>query len=177
MTSNSLRQQTIFNALFQGEIAIPYLILHIRRDHIVEDALNQLSVQGTRDLKKKLKIVFAGEEGIDEGGLTKEFFQLIVKELFDPKYGSSSSDFDPNLLGMFTYDEESRLYWFNSNSIDTEQEFALIGIVLGLAIYNGVILNIYFPQVVYKKLLGYKPTLADLKEAQPVNFAKTVFTL
>jgi ubiquitin-protein ligase E3 A len=34
-----------------------------------------------------LRVQFVGEEGIDEGGVQKEFFQLIVRELFDPKYG------------------------------------------------------------------------------------------
>jgi hypothetical protein len=39
------------------------------------------------DLKKPLKVVFYGEEGIDEGGVQKEFFQLIISDLFDPKFG------------------------------------------------------------------------------------------
>jgi hypothetical protein len=38
-------------------------------------------------LKKPLKIVFEGEEGIDEGGLRNEFFQLITRKLFDISYG------------------------------------------------------------------------------------------
>jgi ubiquitin-protein ligase E3 A len=39
--------------------------------------------------------------------------------------------------------------------------------ILGLAIYNGVILNVRFPRVVYKKLLGWKYSLEDLKEVNP----------
>ena len=34
--------------------------------------------------------------------------------------------------------------------------------------YNGVILNVHFPMVVYKKLLMGKPNLNDLKELHPV---------
>ena len=37
--------------------------------------------------KRQLRIKFAREEGIDAGGVQKEFFQLIIKELFDQKYG------------------------------------------------------------------------------------------
>ena len=39
------------------------------------------------DLRKQLRVEFHGEEGIDEGGLQKEFFQLIVEKLFDPMHG------------------------------------------------------------------------------------------
>ena len=39
------------------------------------------------DLRKQLRVEFYGEEGIDEGGLQKEFFQLIIEKLFDPVYG------------------------------------------------------------------------------------------
>lgn len=39
------------------------------------------------DLKKKVKVTFAGEPGVDMGGLTKEWFLLIVRKIFDPEYG------------------------------------------------------------------------------------------
>lgn len=39
---------------------------------------------------------------MDAGGVRKEFFLLIMKELLDPKYG------------MFRYYEESRLIWFSN---------------------------------------------------------------
>ena len=39
------------------------------------------------DLKKQLYVEFEGEQGIDEGGVSKEFFQLIVEEIFNPDYG------------------------------------------------------------------------------------------
>ena len=32
---------------------------------------------------------FDGEEGVDEGGVQKEFFQLVIAELFKPDYGES----------------------------------------------------------------------------------------
>ena len=42
------------------------------------------------DLRKQLRVEFYGEEGIDEGGLQKEFFQLIIEKLFDPMYGKQT---------------------------------------------------------------------------------------
>jgi hypothetical protein len=51
--------------------------------------LAQISAK-LRDLKKPLKVKFVGEEGIDQGGVQKEFFQLIVEEIFDPKFGKGA---------------------------------------------------------------------------------------
>lgn len=39
------------------------------------------------DLKKKLKVSFTGEPGLDMGGLTKEWFLLLVRQIFQPNYG------------------------------------------------------------------------------------------
>lgn len=39
------------------------------------------------DLKKQLVVEFEGEQGVDEGGVSKEFFQLVVEEIFNPDYG------------------------------------------------------------------------------------------
>ena len=104
------------------------------------------------DLKKPLKVQFVGEEGIDEGGVQKEFFQLIISQIFDVSYG------------MFEYDEDARVFWFNRSSLENEREFELIGILLGVAIYNGVISDMRFPHVLYKKLMR-QPTRAPRPQA------------
>lgn len=75
------------NNISSAGVNSPYLVLEIRRDHIIHDTLYQLETKSTQDLKKQLRVQFVGEEGIDEGGVQKEFFQLIVRELFDPRYG------------------------------------------------------------------------------------------
>ena len=49
--------------------------------------LELIAVSTPSDLKKQLVVVFDGEEGVDEGGVSKEFFQLIVEELCHPNYG------------------------------------------------------------------------------------------
>ncbi|RUS35430.1 hypothetical protein BC938DRAFT_483803 [Jimgerdemannia flammicorona] len=79
-------QDAFFRALFQG-VNSPYLVLEIRRDFIIRDALYQLECKTPKDLKKQLRVQFVGEEGVDEGGVQKEFFQLVIREMFDPKYG------------------------------------------------------------------------------------------
>ena len=46
----------------------------------------------SNSLKKQLRVEFAGEEGIDEGGVKKEWFQLVVQDLFSLKYGMFIQD-------------------------------------------------------------------------------------
>ena len=60
------------------------------------DSLKEISTK-QKDLKKKLKVSFVGEPGLDMGGLTKEWFQLLIKQIFDAEYG------------MFVYHTHSRL--------------------------------------------------------------------
>lgn len=129
----------------------PYLVFQVRRDHIVEDSLDALQRASAADLRKPLRVAFAGEEGIDEGGVRKEWFQLLVKEIFDPKYG------------MFHLNEATRAYWFRRES-DERLYFNLMGTLLGMAIYNGIILDLHFPSVVYKLLMGEPVQFDDLAE-------------
>ena len=49
------------------------------------------------DLRKQLKVKFHGEDGIDEGGVQKEFFQLIIEELFNPEFGKTAK----SLISLF----------------------------------------------------------------------------
>lgn len=154
--------EVLFQSLY-GHVT-PYLILKVNRQTILHDTLTLISQLSTSEFKKPLKVKFEGEDGIDEGGVQKEFFQILVSELFDPKFG------------MLIYEEEAKTLWFNKDSLESSQAFELMGILLGLAIYNGVILDMHFPMVVYKKLLGLKPTLHDLASVKP-NLATGLQTL
>eukprot|EP00192_Tetraselmis_astigmatica_P000681 CAMPEP_0117695176 /NCGR_PEP_ID=MMETSP0804-20121206/27995_1 /TAXON_ID=1074897 /ORGANISM="Tetraselmis astigmatica, Strain CCMP880" /LENGTH=1085 /DNA_ID=CAMNT_0005509221 /DNA_START=121 /DNA_END=3379 /DNA_ORIENTATION=- len=153
-------QNSNFQALLTGMNPGLFAWLHVRvrRENLLEDTLNEI-IQHPQDLKKPLKVTFmsAGvvEEGLDEGGVAREFFMLLTKELLDVKYG------------MFEYLPETRTYWFNQVSMEPDINFRLVGILLGLAIYNNVILDIHFPMVTYKKLLGLQPEFQDLKKAMP----------
>ena len=75
---------------------------------------------------------------------------------------------------MFTLNEDTSSYWFNPTSFEVERQYTLIGIVLGLAIYNNIILDIQFPMVVYRKLMGRRGTVEDLLESQPVRLIKSI---
>ena len=53
----------------------------------MQDALDEVARQLKQDLFKPLRVHFIGEEGIDAGGVKKEFFQLLITELLSPDYG------------------------------------------------------------------------------------------
>lgn len=144
-----------------GQPPNPYLRLKVRRDHLIEDALVELELVAygnAKDFKKQLYVEFVGEAGVDEGGVSKEFFQLIIEEIFNPDYG------------MFIEQKETNTFWFNSTSFENRAQFMLIGIVLGLAIYNNIILPVSFPLVVYRKLMGLRGTFLDLEDINPTLF-------
>ena len=52
-------------------------------------------------MKMPISIRFSNEPGIDEGGVRKEYFSLVIKELLKPDYA------------MFKYNEDVQLYYFN----------------------------------------------------------------
>ena len=102
------------------------------------------------DLKKKLKVTFVGEPGLDMGGLTKEWFLLLIKQIFHENYGIIISTF-PSIVfglevilslslffggsspeigsGMFVYHKQSRCYWFSTTQSGNLREYNLIGVV------------------------------------------------
>jgi ubiquitin-protein ligase E3 A len=131
------------------------LKIKVSRENLIHDTIEQLQNKDPSQLKKELKVKFINEEAVDEGGVKREFFQLIVKDLFNPNYG------------MFEYDKDTNYHWFNSLTFVSNMDYELVGKILGIAIYNKVILDLHFPRIIYKKLLNKKIDFRDLKETFP----------
>ncbi|KAI0483559.1 hypothetical protein F4859DRAFT_473283 [Xylaria cf. heliscus] len=125
--------------------ASKFLILNLRRDEILADAFDQLWRREQRELMRPLKIHLgedSGEEGYDYGGVQQEFFRLAIAEALDPDYGA------------FTIDGRTRMTWFQPGSLQPEWKYELIGLLVSLAVYNGLTLPVTFPKALYHKLLG-----------------------
>jgi len=166
------RRKTMeFNAgvlrTFLDSQAVPYCILRVRRDNIVSDAAREIH-RRRADLHKPLKVVFVGEEGIDEGGPTREFFTLVTRAIFNPDYGMFTPLDDDTRVPQ-QEQAGARLLWFAPGGCDAvgADEYELVGTVLGLALYNSTLLELAFPRVVYKLLQGGVPAFDDLKDASP----------
>jgi hypothetical protein len=55
---------------------------------------------------------------------------------------------------MFEYKNYDTIIWFDKNPLECGLNFELIGMILGLSIYNNVNLDLNFPIAVYKKLFN-----------------------
>lgn len=155
---NQATSTGILRSLFsnQPQEISQFVVFNVTRDNLVTDTIREIMSYLPEELKKPLKVKFAGEEAEDAGGVRKEFFMILVKDLLDPKYG------------MFTEHEESRLIWFSEHTFESTDMFTLIGAICGLAIYNFTIVNIPFPLALYKKLLKEEVDINDLREMSPV---------
>ncbi|XP_064101455.1 probable E3 ubiquitin-protein ligase HECTD2 [Macrobrachium nipponense] len=141
------------------QIDIFFLNINVRRNVLVEDSLKEIAAK-KRDLKKKLKVTFEGEPGLDMGGLTKEWFLLLIKQIFKPENK------------MFVYHPSKRLYWFSMGQQGSLREYNLIGVLMGLAVYNSIILDVRFPSICFRKLLS--PPVVPAYEHIAVGIAKLV---
>lgn len=133
------------------------LKLVVRRDHLLEDAFNKImSINTKKELQKsRLYISFTGEEGLDYGGPSREFFFLLSRELFNPYYGlfeySANDQYTVQISPMSAF-------------VDDYQEwFRFAGRVLGLALIHQYLLDAFFTRPFYKSLLKSDCDLSDLE--------------
>ena len=135
-------KQNVVNKIKNKEAATEkalFVDFKIRRANLVEDSMREI-VANQKDLKRKLRVSFVGEEGIDLGGLTKEWFLLMVRKVFSVE------------SGLFVK-KPTRCLWPNGASRNQEAHFYFAGALLGLAIYNSVILDVRLPVCCFKKLM------------------------
>ena len=158
-------REAFFTSIMTRQTIPQYLVLRVRRDCLVEDSLQSVSEvigAGEAEIKKGLRIDFIGEEGIDAGGLRKEWFLLLVRDIFDPNHGEYLKMLSPlhrrlTRSGLFIYDEDSHYCYFNPHCLETSDQFFLVGVLLGLAIYNSTILDIALPPFAFRKMLASAP--------------------
>uniref|UniRef100_A0A4W3JEM0 HECT-type E3 ubiquitin transferase n=1 Tax=Callorhinchus milii TaxID=7868 RepID=A0A4W3JEM0_CALMI len=132
------------------------LKLIIRRDHLLEDAFNQIMGCSRKDLQRhKLYVTFVGEEGLDYSGPSREFFFLVSRELFNPYYGlfeySANDTYTVQISPMSAF-------------VDNHHEwFRFSGRILGLALIHQYLLDAFFTRPFYKGLLRISCDLSDLE--------------
>jgi hypothetical protein len=123
------------------------LRLSIRRKHVFEDAYHQLSPRTAEEMRGRLHITFRNEEGVDAGGLSREFFEILAREIFNPNYA------------LFTATEDGCTFQPNPNSSinpDHLRYFRFVGRIVGKAVVDGFLLDAHFTRSLYKHMLGIK---------------------
>lgn len=129
--------------------------IKVRRSHIFEDSFAEIQRQSPTDLKKRLMIKFDGEDGLDYGGLSREFFFLLSHEMFNPFY----------CLFEYSAHDNYTLQINPHSGINPEHlnYFKFIGRVVGLAIFHRRFLDAFFIGALYKMILGKMVVLADME--------------
>lgn len=64
-----------------------HIKLVVRRTQLLQDSVDAVMSLGREDMRKRWRFEFLGEQGIDAGGLAREWFQLVTEEIFDPDNG------------------------------------------------------------------------------------------
>uniref|UniRef100_A0A8D1FJ97 HECT-type E3 ubiquitin transferase n=1 Tax=Sus scrofa TaxID=9823 RepID=A0A8D1FJ97_PIG len=131
--------------------------MKLRRATVLEDSYRRImGVKRADFLKARLWIEFDGEKGLDYGGVAREWFFLISKEMFNPYYG------------LFEYSAtDNYTLQINPNSglcnEDHLSYFKFIGRVAGMAVYHGKLLDGFFIRPFYKMMLHKPITLHDME--------------
>ncbi|KAG8048577.1 hypothetical protein GUJ93_ZPchr0009g267 [Zizania palustris] len=135
--------------------------ISVRRAYILEDSYNQLRMRSPQDLKGRLTVHFQGEEGIDAGGLTREWYQLLSRVIFDK--GAL----------LFTTVGNDLTFQPNPNSVYQTEHlsyFKFVGRVVGKALFDGQLLDVHFTRSFYKHILGVKVTYHDIEAIDPAYY-------
>ena len=140
--------------------------------------LKQKQPEGADEVKLPIHVMFDEELGADLGGVRREFFTLLTKEIFTEAFG------------MFRYNEDVRLYWVNgyADHFETVPQsrkeqlvsyFELFGNIVGLAIFHDTLIDFPLPYFFFKlKFKGIGSiTLEDFAQWQPETAKSLKFIL
>jgi E3 ubiquitin-protein ligase HUWE1 len=132
--------------------------LHVRRARILEESYGQLNHLSAREWLGNWRVSFVGEPGVDGGGLYREWFACIIRQLFNADYALflptvSGRSFQPN-PGSAVNSEHLRYFEFT-------------GRIYAVALGNGVNLAAHLAIPFLKRLVGDDITLGDLEDLDP----------
>lgn len=88
------RRNNIMMSLLEGRMPTPYFKIRLSRQNLLTEALSLIELQEQENpatLRKQLFVEFENEQGIDQGGVSKEFFQLAIDELLNKGFSKSFS--------------------------------------------------------------------------------------
>lgn len=107
-------------------------------------------------------VVFDGEEGQDAGGLLREWYIIVAREIFNPNYAlfhTTPGDrvtYMPNPLSY--YNPEHLTY------------FKFVGRFIAKAIFDDKLLDCFFTRSFYKHILGKAVHYTDIAAEDPTFY-------
>ncbi|OCF61440.1 hypothetical protein L486_01088 [Kwoniella mangroviensis CBS 10435] len=134
--------------------------LNIRRQYVFEDSFHAMQRRTGEEIKSgKLSVKFYNEDGVDAGGVTREWYSVLAQQIFDPNFAL----FEPCAADQQTYQPNKA----SSINGDHLAYFKFVGRVIGKAVYDGRLLDAYFNRAFYKQILGKTVDMRDLESIDP----------
>jgi hypothetical protein len=139
-----------------------------RRSSVMEDSFQKLRFCTAEEMRRRLNVTFHGEEGIDAGGLTREWFSLLAKEIFNVNYCLFTATHDNVTFQPNPYSG------INPDHLDY---FKFVGRIIGKALSDGHLLDAHFTRSFYKHMLGIPVGYQDLEALEPEYYKSLVSIL
>jgi E3 ubiquitin-protein ligase HUWE1 len=117
----------------------------------------------------RLSIKFYEEDGLDAGGVTREWFAVLSRQMFDP----NNALFKVSTVDKITY-QPNQMSYINPDHL---LYFTFVGRILGKAIYDNRLLDCYFTRSFYKHILHISVDFKDLETVDPEFFKSLVWIL
>ncbi len=134
-------------------------VIDVSRDQIFETSYASLMSLPPKKLRKrKLQLTFAGENGVDIGGVSKDFFHSISQVIFNPDFGLFEYASSENYRLQINPDPGNKF-----TEIDRLSHFRFVGRIIGLCMFHHNYLNVSFVESLYKQLAGAPVSISDLK--------------
>uniref|UniRef100_H3A194 E3 ubiquitin-protein ligase n=1 Tax=Latimeria chalumnae TaxID=7897 RepID=H3A194_LATCH len=148
-----------FRYLCQSNALPSHVKITVSRQTLFEDSFQQIMALKPYDLRRRLYVIFRGEEGLDYGGLAREWFFLLSHEVLNPMYC------------LFEYAGKNN-YCLQINPASTINPdhlsyFCFIGRFIAMALFHGKFIDTGFSLPFYKRMLNKKLTIKDLESIDP----------
>nr|CAD7203771.1 unnamed protein product [Timema douglasi] len=133
--------------------------LEVSRAEIFEESYRLVMKMRPKDMRKRLMVKFRGEEGLDYGGVAREWLYLLSHEMLNPQYG----------LFQYSREDNYTLQINPDSSINPEHlsYFHFAGRIIGIAVFHGHYIDGGFTTPFYKMLLNKPITLIDIEGVDP----------
>ncbi|EZA56343.1 hypothetical protein DMN91_010437 [Ooceraea biroi] len=156
-----------FRFLCQTNALPNHIKISVSRQTLFEDSYHQIMNAEAFALRRRLYIIFKGEEGLDYGGVSREWFFLLSHEVLNPMYC------------LFEYANKSN-YSLQINPAsyvnpDHLQYFKFIGRFIAMALYHGRFIYSGFTMPFYKRMLNKKLVMKDIESIDPEFYKSLVW--
>ncbi|KIH62644.1 HECT-domain protein [Ancylostoma duodenale] len=128
----------------------------VSRTNVFEDSFQEIMRKNAVDLRRRLYIQFRGEEGLDYGGVAREWFFLLSHEVLNPMY----------CLFMYAGNSNYSLQINPASFVNPDhlKYFEYIGRFIAMALFHGKFIYSGFTMPFYKKMLSKKIALKDIEQ-------------